>query len=98
MTIAALSSLLPLPVAIPLAGGVTAPLLARASSRLAVIVSLLAMSGSAAILLIEAPTVFGGRIIAQYLGHWRPCCSTRCPSWAAWAAASSAGTPACSSC
>ena len=72
MTIAALSSLLPLPVAIPLAGAVTAPLLARASSRLAVIVSLLAMAGSAAILLIEAPAVFGGRVIAQYLGHWRP--------------------------
>jgi multicomponent Na+:H+ antiporter subunit D len=72
MTIAALSSLLPLPVAIPLSGAVTAPLLARASSRLAVIVSLLAMAGSAAILLVEAPTVFGGQIIAQYLGHWGP--------------------------
>jgi multicomponent Na+:H+ antiporter subunit D len=72
MTIAALSSLLPLPVAIPLAGAVTAPLLARASSRLAVIVSLLALAGAAAILLIAAPTVFGGRVIAQYLGHWRP--------------------------
>jgi multicomponent Na+:H+ antiporter subunit D len=72
MTTAALSSLLPLPVAIPLSGAVTAPLLARASTRLAVFVSLLAMAGSAAILLIEAPVVFGGRIIAQYLGNWRP--------------------------
>jgi multicomponent Na+:H+ antiporter subunit D len=72
MTIAALSSLLPLPVAIPLAGAVTAPLLARLSTRLTVIVSLLAMAGSAAVLLLEAPTVFGGRIIAQYLGHWTP--------------------------
>ena len=72
MTIAALSSLLPLPVAIPLAGAVTAPLLARVSSHLAVIVSLLGLAGSTVILLLEAPTVFGGRIIAQYLGHWRP--------------------------
>ena len=72
MTIAALSSLLPLPVAIPLAGAVTAPLLARASSRLAVIVSLLGLAGSTVILLLEAPTVFGGTIIAQYLGHWQP--------------------------
>jgi multicomponent Na+:H+ antiporter subunit D len=72
MTIAALSSLLPLPVAIPLAGAVTAPLLARASSKLAVIVSLVAMAGSTVILLLEAPTVFGGTIIAQYLGHWKP--------------------------
>jgi len=72
MTIAALSSLLPLPVAIPLAGAVTAPLLARVSSHLAVIVSLLGLAGSTVILLLEAPTVFGGRIIAQYLGNWRP--------------------------
>ncbi|HEX4656470.1 MAG TPA: proton-conducting transporter membrane subunit [Streptosporangiaceae bacterium] len=72
MTIAALSSLLPLPVAIPLTGAVAAPLLARLSSRLAVIVSLLALAGSAAILLAEAPAVFGGRVIAQYLGGWRP--------------------------
>jgi multicomponent Na+:H+ antiporter subunit D len=72
MTIAALSSLLPLPVAIPLAGAVTAPLLARVSSHLAVVVSLLGLAGSTVILLLEAPTVFGGRIIAQYLGNWRP--------------------------
>jgi multicomponent Na+:H+ antiporter subunit D len=72
MTIAALSSLLPLPVAIPLAGAVTAPLLARVSSHLAVVVSLLGLAGSTMILLLEAPTVFGGRIIAQYLGNWRP--------------------------
>ena len=72
MTTAALSSLLPLAVAIPLSGAVTAPLLARASSRLAVMVSLLGMAGSAAILLMVAPTVFGGRIIVQYLGNWRP--------------------------
>ncbi len=72
MTTAALSSLLPLAVAIPLTGAVTAPLLARASSRLAVMVSLLGMAGSAAILLMVAPTVFGGRIIVQYLGNWRP--------------------------
>ncbi len=72
MTTAAISSLLPLAVAIPLSGAVTAPLLARVSSHLAVMVSLLGMAGSAAILLMAAPTVFGGRIIVQYLGNWRP--------------------------
>jgi len=72
VTIPALASLLPLPVALPLAGAVTAPLLARLSRRLPVIVSLIALAGSAAILLAEAPTVFGGRIIAHYLGHWTP--------------------------
>jgi multicomponent Na+:H+ antiporter subunit D len=72
MTIPALASLLPLPVAIPLTGAVTAPLLARVSRRLPVIVSLIALAASAAILLAAAPTVFGGRIITHYLGHWTP--------------------------
>ncbi|HEY1618441.1 MAG TPA: proton-conducting transporter membrane subunit [Streptosporangiaceae bacterium] len=72
MTIPALASLLPLPVAIPLTGAVTAPLLARLSRRLPVIVSVVALAASAAILLLEAPTVFGGRIIAHYMGHWTP--------------------------
>ncbi len=72
MTTAALASLLPLPVAIPLGGAVAAPLLARASRRLPVIVSLAALAASAAILLAEAPAVFGGRVIAHYMGHWTP--------------------------
>jgi multicomponent Na+:H+ antiporter subunit D len=72
MTIPALASLLPLPVAIPLTGAVTAPLLARVSRRLPVIVSLIALAASAGILLTAAPTVFGGRIITHYLGHWTP--------------------------
>jgi multicomponent Na+:H+ antiporter subunit D len=69
---AALASLLPLPVAIPLCGAVAAPLLARVSGRLPVVVSLVALAGSAGLLLAEAPVVFGGRIIAHYLGHWTP--------------------------
>jgi multicomponent Na+:H+ antiporter subunit D len=72
MTIPALAALLPLPVAIPLSGAVAAPLLARVSRRLPLIVSLLALAGSAAILLAEAPTVFGGRVVVEYLGHWTP--------------------------
>jgi hypothetical protein len=47
-------------------------LLARVSRRLPVIISLIALAGSAAILLAEAPTVFGGRIVVQYMGHWTP--------------------------
>jgi multicomponent Na+:H+ antiporter subunit D len=69
---AALASLLPLPVAIPLCGAVAAPLAARASARLPVIISVIALAGSAAVLLAEAPTVFGGRILAHYMGHWTP--------------------------
>ena len=72
MSTAGLAALLPLPVAIPLAGAVAAPLLARVSARLAVIVSVLAMAASGGLLLAEAPAVFGGRVIAHYLGHWAP--------------------------
>jgi multicomponent Na+:H+ antiporter subunit D len=69
---AALASLLPLPVAIPLCGAVAAPLLARVSRQLPVIVSVAALAGSAAVLLLEDPQVFGGRMIAHYMGHWIP--------------------------
>jgi multicomponent Na+:H+ antiporter subunit D len=68
----ALASLLPLTVAIPLGGAVTAPLLARVSSRLPVIVSVAALAGSAVVLVLEAPQVFGGRVIVHYMGHWTP--------------------------
>ena len=72
MTGPALESLLPLPVVFPLCGAVLAPLLARRFRRLPVIVSLVALAGSAAVLLAVAPTVFGGRVISHYLGHWTP--------------------------
>ncbi|HEY2442821.1 MAG TPA: proton-conducting transporter membrane subunit [Streptosporangiaceae bacterium] len=72
MSTAALEALLPLPVAIPLCGAVAAPLLARLSARLPVIVSVAALASSAGLLAAEAPTVFGGRVIAHYLGHWTP--------------------------
>jgi multicomponent Na+:H+ antiporter subunit D len=72
MTLAALASLLPLPIMFPLCGAVAAPLLARRSRRLPVIVSLAALAGSAAVLLALAPRVFPGRVLAHYLGHWTP--------------------------
>ena len=68
----ALASLLPLPVALPLAGAVAAPLLARLHRRLAVIVGLVALGGSTVILLLQAPSVFGGLVRAHYLGLWTP--------------------------
>ena len=72
MTGAALASLLPLPVALPLAGAVAAPLLARLHRRLAVIVGLVALDGSTVVLLLQAPSVFGGLVRAHYLGLWAP--------------------------
>jgi multicomponent Na+:H+ antiporter subunit D len=72
MTSAALASLLPLPVALPITGAVAAPLLARVSARLPVIVSLVALGGAAAVLLLAAPDVFGGRVLVHYMGFWKP--------------------------
>jgi multicomponent Na+:H+ antiporter subunit D len=72
MSSQALASLLPLPVALPLAGAVAAPLLARLHRRLAVIVGLVALGGSTVILLLQAPSVFGGLVRAHYLGLWTP--------------------------
>src|SRR5437764_186995 len=72
MSSQALASLLPLPVALPLAGAVAAPLLARLHRRLAVIAGLIALGGSTLILLLQAPSVFPGLVRAHYLGLWAP--------------------------
>ena len=72
MTVPALASLLPLPVALPVAGGALAPLLARISARLPVIVALIALAGAAGVLLLQAPDVFGGRVLVHYMGFWKP--------------------------
>jgi multicomponent Na+:H+ antiporter subunit D len=72
VSLPALASLLPLPVAFPLAGTVAAPLLARLSRRLPVIVALAALACSAGVLAVLAPRVLGGRVITEYLGHQVP--------------------------
>jgi multicomponent Na+:H+ antiporter subunit D len=72
MSTALLGSLLPLTVAIPLAGAVVAPLLARLSTRLPVLVAAAALAGTTAVLLLMAPRVFGGRVISHYMGLWTP--------------------------
>jgi multicomponent Na+:H+ antiporter subunit D len=65
-------SLLPLTVAIPLAGAVLAPLAARVSRRLPLLISVAALGASGGLLLAMAPTVFGGRLVAVFMGHWEP--------------------------
>jgi len=72
LSTAALGSLLPLAVAIPICGAVAAPLLARWSRHAALTGCLLTMGGALAILIVVAPTVFGGTILVHYLGNWRP--------------------------
>ena len=72
MTVPALASLLPLPVAIPLAGAVAAPLAARVQKRLPVIISVGAMAGATAILALAAGRVFQGTMFAHFMGFWAP--------------------------
>jgi multicomponent Na+:H+ antiporter subunit D len=67
-----LSSLLPLPVVIPLAGAALAPLAVRVSRRVLTVVSMLAPLASAALLVSFAPTVYRGRVLTEYLGNWGP--------------------------
>jgi multicomponent Na+:H+ antiporter subunit D len=69
---AALGSLLPLAVAIPLCGAVAAPLLARWSRHAALTGCLLGMGGALAVLIVVAPRVFGGTMLVHYLGGWKP--------------------------
>ncbi|HEX6490814.1 MAG TPA: proton-conducting transporter membrane subunit [Gaiellaceae bacterium] len=72
MSQATLASLLPLAVAIPITGAVAAPLAARLSRRLPLLISVAAASGSTVVLCLVAPRVYGGHVLAHYLGHWVP--------------------------
>ncbi|HEY3997694.1 MAG TPA: proton-conducting transporter membrane subunit [Candidatus Xenobia bacterium] len=72
MSRAALSSLLPLAVALPLGGAVLAPLLGRVSRRLPTLVAALTLAGSTVLLGLMAPTVYGGRLLAHFMGHIEP--------------------------
>ncbi len=72
MSTAALGSLLPLPAALPLAGAVLAPLLARLSTRLPPIVSALSLLGSLAVLILAAPSVYGREVLTHFMGGWTP--------------------------
>jgi multicomponent Na+:H+ antiporter subunit D len=72
MTDAGAASLLPLAVTFPIAGAICAPLLGRVSSRLPLVVSLLAMAGTTVVLALAAPAVYRGRMLTHFMGHWRP--------------------------
>ena len=68
----ALSSLLPLVVAIPLLGAVIAPLVGRISRRLPPVVAVISLFSSGVLLLLMAPTVYRGRLLSHFMGHWNP--------------------------
>ena len=67
-----MASALPLAVAIPIGGAVLAPLAGRISGRAAFATAIAALVGSTGVLAWVTPTVFRGRILAHFLGNWRP--------------------------
>lgn len=74
MSAAAVASLLPLPVVIPLGGAIAAPLLARIQRQLPLVISAVAMLGSLAVLTVIATQVYSGdgHVLSHYMGHWVP--------------------------
>lgn len=72
MSEALLASLLPLPVALPIAGAVAAPLVVRVWRRLPVLIGVATLAGSLAVLLMLVPAVFAGRPYVHFMGHWTP--------------------------
>ncbi|HVV76426.1 MAG TPA: proton-conducting transporter membrane subunit [Mycobacteriales bacterium] len=72
MTDAALGSLEPLPIVIPVVGAVLAPVAARVSRRLPLVISVLAMAASAGVLAILCHRVYTGHLVVHYLGHVGP--------------------------
>lgn len=72
MGTAALASLAPLAVVVPLTGGVVALLLSRLSARLSRTVSVAALAATAALLAMMAPAVYRGEVLVHYLGHQPP--------------------------
>jgi multicomponent Na+:H+ antiporter subunit D len=71
---AGFASLLPLPVAIPITGAVAALVVARIHHRLPLVVSILAMLGSAVVLCIIATEVYSGhgQVLSHFFGDWGP--------------------------
>ena len=69
---AALASLVPVSVVVPLVAAAAIPLLARLSTRLANVLALASTTAASTILLLAAPTVYGGRAVTEYFGGWRP--------------------------
>ena len=72
MTLTGDAALLPVAVVAPITGAVLAPVLSRLSGRLALVCSLVAMTVSALVLVSVAGTTYGGRVVVEHIGNWRP--------------------------
>ncbi len=72
MTLATLSSLLPLAVVIPIVGAVCAPLAARIDRRLPLVICMVTLAASTAVLVLFAGRVYGGTVLVEYVGRVLP--------------------------
>ncbi|MGH2850028.1 MAG: complex I subunit 5 family protein, partial [Solirubrobacteraceae bacterium] len=72
MTDATLAALLPVAVIAPIGGAVLAPLAARLDRRFPLVISMLALAAAVVILALVAPRVYGGHVVAHYMGNVAP--------------------------
>ncbi len=72
MSDATLAALLPVAVISPIGGAVLAPLAARLDRRLPLAISMLALAAAVVILALVAPRVYGGHVVAHYMGNVVP--------------------------
>jgi multicomponent Na+:H+ antiporter subunit D len=72
MTDATLGALLPVAVIAPIGGAVLSPIAARLDRRLPLLISIAALAAAAAVLVVAAPRVYGGHVIAHYMGNVVP--------------------------
>jgi multicomponent Na+:H+ antiporter subunit D len=72
VTDAGLAALLPATVAVPITGAILAPLAAKISRRLPLVIGVISMVATTVLLALPARRVFSGTILVHYLGHVRP--------------------------
>ena len=72
MSDATLASLMPVAVIAPITGAILAPLAARMHRRAPLVISLFALAGALAVLLLIAPSVYRGHDLSHYMGNVTP--------------------------
>jgi multicomponent Na+:H+ antiporter subunit D len=72
VNVATLSSLLPVPVAVPIIGAVCAPLVARLDRRAPAVVGIVGLAISTVVLGLLASRVYGGTLVVDYVGKVLP--------------------------
>jgi multicomponent Na+:H+ antiporter subunit D len=68
------AQLLPIPVVLPLVGAVMGPLAGRLAARLPLVIGLVVMTGSSAVLIVQATQVYAGhgQVLTHFFSNERP--------------------------